>query len=249
MGIVSFKPVGRLGNFLIEAFTCVSYALKYDLAYSMPLETKDKFWNPIYYQNLQHPLWDGKVDVHVQELMFFRYDELQFNPAWRGKKILLDGYFQNIQYFKEYREQLLDLFGLRLSYNGGLVSVHCRRGDYLSIPDKHIVPNKEWYERAMAMFHDKIFVWCSDEIAWCKENFGHREDCIFIEGGNEMSDLQRIINCGHHINSSSTFSWIGAWCSSNPNKKVITPDKWMTPRASNQWTEELILPEWTKLAV
>ena len=71
----------------------------------------------------------------------FSYDELPY-----ANGLVLDGYFQSEKYFKEYRNEIIDLFpintknvinfinGINLE-NKQITSVHIRRGDYLSNPE------------------------------------------------------------------------------------------------------------------
>jgi hypothetical protein len=251
-GIVTFKNTGRFGNFIFQMCTAMAYAWDHGLQYSSPPQPRDqmnKKWNPVYYD--QYHLRDPKSDcIHLQELNLFKYDELPYEEGWGDKDIVLHGYFQNFKYFEKYRERLIDVLSMpKVVARDDVVSVHVRRGDYLTIPDKHIVPNKDWYIMAMdRFFPGREFLFFSDDIQWCLDNFSNRKDCKFVLGNTELMDFMDIVGCSDHINSSSTFSLTAAWFSPNPNKKVVTPNKWMTPRASNEWTKELIPDKWIKLA-
>ncbi len=255
--MISFKPTGRLGNFLFLAANCIAYAKKHNIEFSFPSETNDAKWNPIYLTHLANPKWiKGKVDVEIKEKTYFKYDDIEFKEEWRDKQILLNGYWQNPKYFQDYREDILSIFDFdchnwfKHYVNGYIfISVHVRRGDYVTLREKHPEVTKEWYENAMKQFDfsKQRFIFFSDDIVWCKQEFGDRFDCVFVEDGSELTDLIKISQCDHHINSSSTFSWMGAWLNKSKEKIVITPKQWMTPSHSNQWTEEIIPKEWIKM--
>ncbi len=244
--MVTFKPQGRAGNFLFAASASYAYALKHNLPFSMPSETNDAKWNPIYFENLIHPDFKNQTDVIIHEKTYFRYDELPFEESWRGRQITLEGYFQNPKYFQQYREELLKLFNLARVTNRRFVSCHIRRGDYLTLREKHPEVTVQWIEQQMDRFEGMTFKFFSDDIPWCRETFGHRSDCVFSENKTELEDLIEMSTCENFINSASTFSWWGAWLSQNDDKKVIVPKMWMTPAHSNQWTEEIVPNEWIR---
>lgn len=253
--MVSFKPQGRLGNYLFQLATTIVYAAKYGIEFSAPALTNDRFWNPIYFPHLVNPKFEqGRADIIVEEKVLFKYDELPFKEEWRDKQIILRGYFQNPKYFMDgnlhdvYREALLNIlnFPIREVPMKNTVSVHVRRGDYLQLTEKHPFISKGWIESAMRLFPNHTFLFFSDDIQWCQNEFGGREDCIFSVRRNEEEDLILMSQCNHHINSASTFSWWGAWLNRDLNKKVIVPKQWMTPSHSNQWTEEIVPKEWER---
>lgn len=248
--MVTFKPQGRLGNFLFEAATTIAYALKHQLRYSMPTKTNHDFWNPIYFDYLVHPKFKpDQEDIVINELEMFKWDELPFHETWRDKQIVLKGYFQNPRYFERYRQEIIDLFGLDWKPYQGWVSVHVRRGDYLQLTEKHPPVTKQWYEQAMEMFPGYQFQFFSDDIEWCRQNFEHREDCHFniSRRSTELQDLADLSCFEHHINSASTFSWWGAWLNRNENKKVVLPKQWFTPKCTTQYTEQIVPKEWIRL--
>ena len=248
--MVTFKPQGRLGNFLFCAATMIAYARKHNLQYSMPNETNHQFWNPVYLPQLVNPQYDSsKQVVDVRELTLYKYDQLPFDEKWRDKNIVLHGYFQNPKYFDSCEQEIYEAFN-QPQCNFALsksVSVHVRRGDYLKLTDKHPGVSIEWITNAMRLFTGYWFVFFSDDIEWCKKTFQSRKDCIFIEGQNEYDDLISMSRCEHHINSASTFSWWGAWLNRNKDKKVIVPKQWLMPSHSNQWTEEIVPKQWIRI--
>ncbi len=250
--MVSFKPQGRLGNFLFIAATMIAYAKKHGIEFSMPGVTNNQFWNPLCFPHLINPKWrEGGDGTIVHEQTLFKHDELPFQESWRDRQILLNGYFQNPKYFEEYREEILRVLNFPWELKEGTVSIHVRRGDYLTLTEKHPPVPIRWIYDAMGFFESEKraynFVFFSDDIAWCKEKFGYRFDCSFVEGGDELSDLIKLSQCEHHINSASTFSWWGAWLNQNQNKKVIVPKQWHTPSHSNEWTEEIIPKDWIRI--
>lgn len=249
--MVSFKPTGRLGNFLFTAATAIAYCHKHGFEFTVPTHTNDKFWNPVYLPHLAK-FWDiFKPVVVIREKEYFRYDPLEFSQHWKENSIniRLEGYFQNPKYFENYRDQVLKAFAFPWNPLKNVISVHVRRGDYLTLRHKHPEVTTEWILKAMKIFEggDVRFAFYSDDIDWCEKTFGERQDCLFMRNGNEISDLVGISNCEHHINSSSTFSWWGAWLNQNPDKIVIMPKRWFTPEVSNEWTEEIIPKEWRRM--
>lgn len=246
MSIVMARNYGRAGNVFFQVGMAIAYSLKNNLDLNVQSWTNDKKWNPLYLQGLVNQNWvQGVEDVLINE-NGFRYQDIEFKEDWRGKQIVLNGYFQSWRYVEDYRSEILYLFGLPYEMKDGYVSIHVRRGDYLVLTDKHIVPNVEWYEKAMAMFPDYKFKFFSDEIEWCKKEFGHREDCEFSTNTNELEDLIEASQCEHNINSSSTFSWWISWLNRNPNKKCIFPEKWFVD-GYHLDTTDLLHPSWIKL--
>lgn len=248
MAIVIFKPQGRLGNYLWECAVALVYSIKHNIEFSAPFETNDEKWNPVYFPHLiNNKLRSGQSDILIQEKTYFKYDEIEWKEEWRGKQILLEGYWQNWQYIDGYRSEILQAFKLSYKRKEGYVAVHVRRGDYLKLREKHPEVTKEWYENAMNQFSGYKFLFGSDEIDWCKKEFGHRSDCEFLENGNELTDLVSLSECEHQINSASTFSLWASYLNQNETKRCIFPKQWMTPAHSNQWTEEIVRKEWERI--
>lgn len=245
--MIGTRFFGRMGNVLFQSANMVALALRHNQELSVPNRTNDPFWNPLYLQHLVNPKWEqGREDVLINE-NGMHYQPIEWKDNWNDKQVVLNGYWQSEKYFKEYRNEILYLFGFPYEKKEGYVSVHVRRGDYLHLTMKHPPVPKEWYENAMKMFPGYKFKFFSDEIAWAQKEFGHRNDCEFSVGNTSEVNLGLISCCEHHINSSSTFSWWGSWLNRNENKKIITPKDWFVPGWEGMDTRDIIPNEWIKL--
>lgn len=250
--IVTAKPQGRMGNALFQYGAAFAYAKKHGLRFSIPTQTNDPKWNPIYLDHLLIP--HGMPDVSIKEKIHFKYDELEFHEEWRyGKVVELDGYFQNPKYFQEYRKEILEAFGFKWEAKEDTISIHERRGDFLIYTDKHPAFSDEYMCEAMDMFRGlgfKKFLVFSDDIPWCRGYFNDIKfnwaQIDFQEGKSEMEDIAGIASCAGHINSPSTFSWWGAWLGSR-TAVTATPKVWLLHAHSNEFTEEIIPSDWMRI--
>lgn len=245
--MVSYVPYGRLGNALFMAANCLAYAQKHGLDFSIPNRSTDPYWNPTPLPHLYNPKWDPSAPMIRIDEKAFHYTELPFEESWRGSQILLNGYFQSWKYLKGYRKKILNLFAYQWKFNEGVVSCHVRRGDYVNLRNKHPEVTKEWYEGAMSLFPGKRFVFVSDDIPWCRQQFGHREDCSFSQGMGIEEDLVMASCCEHNICSPSTYSFWIYYLNQNPDKKGVFPNFWFTPGWDNADTKDILPPEVIKL--
>lgn len=252
--MVSFVNQGRLGNFLFEAATTIGYALKHGLDFTVPPTTRNPKWDPVYFPHLVNPNYNPRL----QQVKIFekghQYQDIPFDESWRNKNIILQGYWQSEKYFKDYRDEILKAFNLPWNPHNN-VSIHVRRGDYLLYPEKHPVVPDEYYDEAIQRFYSfgyKDFYVFSDDIEYCKAYFQKHKIIYnlrlhFSEGRTEIEDLAGISNCAHHISSSSTFGYWGAWLNQNPNKIVITPKLWFVEGHGNLNTNDIIPDTWIKI--
>jgi len=191
----------------------------------------------------------------------FAYHEI---PLDSGSNIMLNGFFQSDKYFKEYRYDILrlfDTFPMESKFGVGkflndvmaksgcrhIVSVHVRRGDYITPPSKQEfhtnLGDSDYYTKAMALFTDVAFIFVSDDINWCKENF--KGDNIFYSPfTNEIDDLYLMASCSYQIIANSSFSWWGAYLSNN--ERVITPKNWFGPKGPKE-TQDITPDNWEKI--
>lgn len=182
---------------------------------------------------------------------------LSYSPILldRKKSIYLDGYWQSEKYFDSVGDIIRDCFNLDfLRYHENLkpfidkiqqqeasVSIHIRRGDYLSNPSAntyHGVADLSYYEKSIhrlitSASSDLSFFVFSDDISWCKKNFIIPYKHFYIDTGTDYHDLYLMSICKHHIIANSTFSWWGAWLNNNNDKIIIAPKKWFAHQSPN----------------
>ncbi len=247
--MISCKLQGGLGNYLfqIAAMYSLSDNVGFDIQNATQVHSNVKKYLP----NILR-----KINTNIKELQY-RYDEPSFTyqPLPTNDGILFNGYFQSEKYLD--REKILNLYSIdedsfnyiNSKYSNILpnsVSVHVRRGNYLTRQDRHPVQDIKYYDTSLTKFSEcKNILVFSDDIKWCKENFIGSK-FIFIEGEEDYIDLWLMSLCEHNIIANSSFSWWGAWLNQNPNKKVIAPKIWFGPNKKLN-TKDIIPKEWIKV--
>lgn len=185
--------------------------------------------------------------VHVERSFSFDESVLGLAPPVR-----LRGYFQTERYFKDYEEAIRDDFipgealgaevdalQKRIMPSGKTVSLHIRRGDYVSDEAQlyHGLLPVDYYLKAISkvreMAGDSTICVFTDDVGWSKASLGLPDDTVFVSEHTKSAgqDLILMSRCSHHITANSTFSWWGAWLNPAPDKVVVTPDRWFTPQA------------------
>lgn len=175
-----------------------------------------------------------------------------------------EGYFQNENYFKHLRTELIKSFSLKeeldeknqqiLSQiqNENSVSLHVRRGDYVSLDyvnKIHGVCSLDYYRAAIGYIAKAVskphFYLFSDDIDWVIENLkiDYPYTIVDFNQGRGWFDLNLMKNCKHNIIANSSFSWWGAWLNEYCDKIVIAPKKWMNKKQK----EDVIPSSWIKL--
>lgn len=246
--MVTFSPAGRFGNWFMECATAIAYSLRHGLEFHAPKQDgKDAFWNPTYCHHLCNTNWNPSLENIDLWESGHQYQELPFEESWRDKNITIHGYRQSEKYFKDFRNEILYLMGYPYEKREWVVAVHVRRGDYLLLPQKHPPVTREWYENAMAKFNGFKFIFYSDDIAWCKQEFGGRANCSFSEGHDIEFDAYDGACYEHQIISASTFGWTMAWMNRNPDKIIYIPELWFVPGWDGLDVKDIIPEEWIKL--
>ncbi len=223
---------GRLGNQLFQLAAAISYAKDNDLFIDVKWE---KYFN--YFEN--------KVKINSCKDNYANYSEKRLSYdsiPYNGKSVNLQGYFQSEKYFKKNEKLIRHYFTPNKNIISNLLnrypdvkeyktcSVHIRRGDY--VDNKiHNVCNLYYYNKAIekikSLTNIDKFIFFSDDISWCKENF-KSDQHVFVENNKDIEDLFLMSHCSHNIISNSTFSWWASWLNANPEKIIIAPDKWFT---------------------
>lgn len=162
--------------------------------------------------------------------------------------LYMRGYWQNEKYFKKFRSEIMRELSLKQEPPSKIkamakkmseeqsVSIHIRRGDYLSDP---IVNNifgvltMDYYKKAIDFMRDQVnnsaFYVFSDDIDWARQFFlpEIEKNFVCVEGNNrDIYELWLMTHCRHNIIANSSFSWWGAWAGNFPEKVVIAPEQW-----------------------
>ena len=161
----------------------------------------------------------------------------------------ISGYWQCEKYFSEHRKDILEMFHFpeisddsacckirdRILEDECAVSLHVRRGDYLSARYENVyrdVCTEQYYRNAISYMRMKNprchFYVFSDDIPWCRERLG-KENMIYVDcnrGENSPYDMYLMSICRHNIIANSSFSWWGAWLNQHEEKMVAAPERW-----------------------
>lgn len=152
--------------------------------------------------------------------------------------LIIHGYMQDIETFELNHSEITNFFKLEQEIekkaitliNGlrnntdRLLALHIRRGDNFKNNKPEYVLKSNYYERCLKIFNyqpNQVIVF-SDDIDWCKIQFGDR-GFNFIDEFSPAISLIMLSKCDDFILSVSTFSWWGAWLGNTPGKKVLIP--------------------------
>ncbi|MGQ9492108.1 MAG: alpha-1,2-fucosyltransferase [Anaerolineae bacterium] len=200
----------------------------------------------------------------------FQEDTLRpYDPnIWRTPRdVYLDGYWQSEKYFADVADIIRREFQLKEEPSASsravanrmhdcqAISLHVRRGDYVSNPRTHRVHgvcSLEYYRRCIAFIVERVerptFFVFSDDMAWTREHVpieGLVEYVTHNGAERDYEDLWLMSQCRHHILANSSFSWWGAWLNPNPDKLVLAPQRWFNDSTLN--TRDLLPEGWIAL--
>ena len=232
---------GGLGNYLFQVISTFGISKKQNKTFLIDLNNIHTGHHHIstYQDNILSKFNFVKLDFEIKNYVVpetIKFCEIpNFNYP-----IKLDGYLQNEKYFKDYRDNIIDM----LSPNNNILdklnqkydflskkitcSIHIRRGDYVHLQHIHNLLEIDYYKKCYNIINNicDVFLIFSDDINWCKENFNFIENKIFIENNKDFEDFYLMSLCNHNIISNSTFSWWSAWINVTPDKQVFYPSKW-----------------------
>jgi hypothetical protein len=194
----------------------------------------------------------------------FRYDPVLLEAT--SARTYLTGYFQSERYFSDMEGLLRN----ELKFVGQLetevapsiqttrsVSLHIRRGDYVTNPAAHRFHGTcslDYYRESVAYLTERlgelhVFVF-SDDQAWARQHLTLAQPTTFVEGHTGLlsyKDMQLMSQCRHHILANSSFSWWGAWLNPSPHKIVVAPKRWFADKAAERQTQDLIPTRWIRI--
>ena len=194
---------------------------------------------------------------------FFHYDNAIFNI---NDDVLLKGLFQSERYFLSESEAIrsalrikesvikdVEPLGRHLASNNS-VSVHVRRGDYLSAEGLRVLglQNQDYYLKSARFVEQQVgkieIYYFTDDVEWVETQLVPVMPGTIISkraNARTIEDFYLMSKCRHHIIANSSFSWWAAWLNNNPDKKVIAPRQWFNEGPKD--TQDLIPGGWTVL--
>lgn len=210
------------------------------------------------------------VRQKIQKRLAKKYTEPHFHydPAFINlpKNTILNGYFQSEKYFKNIRNILLQDFSWvkdptkknkellnAIKKDTSSVSVHVRRGDYVSNKNAakfHGLTGVDYYKAAVGKISKQVknpnlYVF-SDDSDWCKKNLKFTQSTTYISHNTDGAEDMRLMReCRHNIIANSSFSWWGAWLNTNSDKIVIGPKQWFMSTEKN--TKDVLPKSWQKI--
>lgn len=195
--------------------------------------------------------------------LIYNFDQYYYNTltSWKGNKCIY-GYFQSEKYFVNSKELIKQLFvpnevpGEREKMMTSLmtvnesVAVSMRLGeDYLNCSELNIC-DEDYYFKAIEkiktiLLSEKLSLFIfSDDIELAKKLFYklNVDEITFITDFKDYEALRLMTKCKHFIIPNSSFSWWGAYLADNPEKIIISPDKWFNnlKGESDIYTDKMI---------
>lgn len=211
----------------------------------------------------------GKINATFSIAKVVKEKSIVFDSTIIYKKgsIILDGYWQSEKYFMRKSNAIKNDFTfitemdqhniaiLKDIKKTQSVSIHVRRGDYVSnnkTHNFHGVCSSEYYKAAVVRIKKQIkkptFYVFSDDPTWCRKNLMLDKNTSIVDNTNCPSgviDMHLMSACQHNIIANSSFSWWGAWLNNNKSKIIIAPKRWFQDQAID--TRDIIPDGWVRL--
>ncbi|MBC7893497.1 MAG: alpha-1,2-fucosyltransferase [Sphingobacteriaceae bacterium] len=222
-----------------------------------PEEVNEFLKNDTPWQRLVMP----RARRRVRRETGFGFDETLLRA---GPDVYLIGYWQSPRYFEDVESEIRRELVWRIPpppptqavlekiSAPKTVSIHVRRGDYVSNPGyakRFGALPLTYYERALQYLaeretdlHGVIF---SDEPAWVKATFPQLIPFTVVEGNEATEDLRLMTACRRHVIANSTFSWWGAWLAPFPDKTVLAPARFFND--STLPDRDLVPEAWVRI--
>ena len=210
--------------------------------------------------------FDSHERIRIEQTGFEDNKEIfrQIEAIDPQKDYYITGFFIEEIYYKERLTWLQDCFSFDepsddrnreyLDQIDGCnsVSIHVRRGDYLSpeYASSFLSLGDDYYRQAISLMKEKYdnprFFIFSDDKDYIEKAFEHLEDKVIVtgnDGQNSFRDMQLMSRCRSNIIANSTFSVWAALLNSNKDKTVIYPSAYMNEKDTQQMT----LPGWVRI--
>lgn len=241
----SFSPM--------PGFTYRKYELDF---FNVQNKVVSKFTDELFSKYLGYPLMMLSSffnNKHYKEKDPYAFDSGFYNLK---KGTILEGYFNNTNYFRGVEHEIQKIFDLDKFYNSKFddietkikscnsVSINIRRGDYTNTKHKDVFVHLDtpYYKEALKIIEKKVenphyFIFSFDDDGtfedWIETELGISKNKITLIGkeyvGEQFKTYLRLISlCKHNIISNSTFAFWGAYLNKNQTKTVVCAKRWAT---------------------
>ena len=279
---IRIKLSGGLGNQMFQFATGYAVAKKNNVRLSLDLKyiNKRKLFNGFELENVFNIY--SKISflnkqssfkslnfleiLNIFDKSFYKFIEPHYHYSQNilnlPKHSFLDGYWQSELYFKDYTNEIREIF----SFSGNLdkennliieeinsnnsISIHLRRGDFLlKQNNNHNTNLKEYYLKAINysskfLKNPKYFIF-TDDPSWVSENFILKHSYFIVDinhGSKSFLDMHLMSLCQINIIANSSFSWWGAWLNNKKDKIVYAPKNWFNDKSI--CTDDLFPKSW-----
>lgn len=208
-----------------------------------------------------------------QKKSYFEESKLFIPEVLNWDDIYLEGYWQSEKYFWKNGDQLRRVYDTNklvqyllqkgvwersivgqksaAQYAMGInntcsVSVHVRRGDYLTPENQALfggICTEAYYIEGIRLMRERypgcsFYLFCNDKD-WARENFAGQEDVTLVDlpGSGEgfmnqeidldYAEFVLMSRCKHHILANSSFSWWASYLNPDPDAFVLAPERWL----------------------
>jgi hypothetical protein len=190
--------MGRFGNQMFQFASTVGIARKLGFDPAFPEEKFQQGPDPNSYDgckllecfNIPKNLIKPGGEIPINHIYY--ENDFGFNPQTEmlPDSTSLSGYFQTEKYFDFIDSEIREIFTFRdeiiensknyINIENG-VSIHVRRGDYLTSPGHHPTQTIEYYTEASKHFDpNSNFYIFSDDPEWCRQNLHHINNSIIL---------------------------------------------------------------------
>lgn len=175
-------------------------------------------------------------------------DAFIYEGYWQNKKYVPNNF--SFQYLVEDLSQA-NMEVLRKMEAENSVSIHIRRGDYLTCDTPEVfcgICDSNYYDKAIKYIKEKIespvFYFFSDDPEWVRESF-HEPNMVVVDwnrGADSYLDMYLMSHCKSMILANSTFSF---WAAQNNLRKpmVLCPPRW----SNAQVQPDITMPGWIRV--
>ena len=246
---------GRLGNNLFQIASGYGIAMKYKMNLFLMFDENESYnisKNYVYRDTIfknKNLLFINKNLINATNIysevneennhMVYNPNIIKHNNGIAIEDTIINGYLQNEKYFKDYKQDIINLFKnnhiskLLLEQFINIKDccfIHIRRGDFVT-NKPYWIDNDKYYKSAIEyMLHinnNMQFIILSDDIEYCKTyKILNNLNIIFVENLDVQPSLYLMTLTKYGIMSNSTFAWWGGYMNQTPDKIIIMPKIW-----------------------